>query len=149
MAYCEIADVLHELHPTLKFEMEKHYNNAHKSDSTQPNFEQTINSHIKKAEACVNASLARVYSVPLKKATSIVISAECKIAAYFAAAAFSEKEKILIDKYETATEILDNLVKADNIALVEEDNSSGDSESTGVSYGSDSRIFTSEELAQW
>lgn len=149
MAYCDIEDVLHELHPTLRFEMEKHYNNAHNSDAAQLDFEQTIKSHIKKAEACVNASLARAYRVPLNKATNIVISAECKIAAYFAAAAFSEKEKILIDKYETANEILDNLVKADNLSLVDEEESSSDNSASRVSWGTDSRIFTSDELSQW
>ena len=86
--------------------------------------------------------------VPLKKATHTVISAECKIAAYFAAASFSEKEKILLDKYETATELLDNLVKADDPSLVEEDDSNNDVDSR-VSYGSDSRIFTGDELSQW
>ena len=149
MAYCEIADVLHELHPTLRFEMEKHYNNVHNSDITQPDFEQTVNSHIEKAEACVNASLARAYRVPLKKATNIVISATCKIAAYFAVAAFSEKEKILIDKYETATEILNNLVKADNLSLVDEDEDVNNNSDTRIKWGTDSQIFTADELSQW
>ena len=139
MAYCEISDVLHELHPTLLFEMRKHYDTAHAADPIQLNFEGTIAEHISKAEAFVNASLARAYTV---------ISAECKIAAYFAAASFSEKEKILLDKYETATEILDNLVRADDSSLVEEDDS-GDSGESRVSYGSDSRIFTNDELSQW
>ena len=83
MAYCKIADVLHELHPTLLFEMRKHYDTAHAADSSQPDFEGTIAEHISRAEAFVNASLARAYRVPLKKATLTVISAECKIAAYF------------------------------------------------------------------
>ncbi len=148
MAYCEISDVLHELHPTLLFEMRKHYDAAHAADTAQPDFTATIAEHISKAEAFVNASLARAYRVPLKKATQTVLSAECKIAAYFAAASFSEKEKILLDKYETATEILDNLVKADDSSLVEDDSSGEDSDSR-VSYGSDSRIFTSDELSQW
>ena len=128
--------------------MRKHYDAAHAADSTQPDFEGTIAEHISKAEAFVNASLARAYRVPLKKATHTVISAECKIAAYFAAASFSEKEKILLDKYETATELLDNLVKADDPSLVEEDDSNNDVDSR-VSYGSDSRIFTGDELSQW
>ena len=149
MAYCNVNDVLHELHPTLKFEMEKHYDAAHASDSSQPDFWDTIAEHIVKAEAFVNASLARAYRVPLKKPTNVAISAECKIAAYFAAAAFSEKEKILIDKYESATEILDNLVKADDSSLVEEDSSSGEDSDSRVSWGSDSRIFTGSELSQW
>ena len=148
MAYCEISDVLHELHPTLLFEMRKHYDTAHAAAPIQLNFEGTIAEHISKAEAFVNASLARAYRVPLKKATHTVISAECKIAAYFAAASFSEKEKILLDKYETATEILDNLVRADDSSLVEEEDS-GDSGESRVSYGSDSRIFTNDELSQW
>ncbi len=148
MAYCEISDVLHELHPTLLFEMRKHYDAAHAAAPEQPDFENTIAEHISKAEAFVNASLARAYRVPLKKATHTVVSAECKIAAYFAAASFSEKEKILLDKYETATELLDNLVKADDPSLVEEDDSNNDVDSR-VSYGSDSRIFTGDELSQW
>ena len=149
MAYCEISDVLHELHPTLLFEMRKHYDTAHAADSSQPDFEGTIAEHISRAEAFVNASLARAYRVPLKKATTVVVSAECKIAAYFAAASFSEKEKILLDKYETATEILDNLVRADDSSLVEEEDDSDDIGDSRVSYGSDSRIFTGEELSQW
>ena len=148
MSYCEITNVLHELHPTLLFEMRKHYDAAHASDPSQPDFEETIEEHISKAEAFVNASLARAYRVPLKKATTVVISAECKIAAYFAAASFSEKEQILKDRYETATEILDNLVKADDSSLVEEDDR-GDSGDSRVSWGSDGQIFTSDELSQW
>ena len=150
MAYCEISDVLHELHPTLLFEMRKHYDAAHSADPAQPDFTGTITEHISKAEAFVNASLARAYRVPLKKATHTVISAECKIAAYFAAAAFSEKEQILKDRYETATEILDNLVKVDDSSLIEkEEDDSGNSGDSRVSYGSDSRIFTNNELSQW
>ena len=148
MSYCGISDVLHELHPTLLFEMRKHYDTAHASDPSQPDFEGTIVEHISKAEAFVNASLARAYRVPLKKATTVVTSAECKIAAYFAAASFSEKEQILKDRYETATEILDNLVKSDDSSLVEEEDSS-DSGDSRVSWGSEGQIFTSDELAQW
>ncbi len=148
MSYCVLSDVFHELHPTLLFEMRKHYDAAHASDPSQPDFEGTIEEHISKAEAFVNASLARAYRVPLKKATTVVISAECKIAAYFAAASFSEKEQILKDRYETATEILDNLVKADDSSLVEEDDSSDSGESR-VSWGSEDQIFTSNELSQW
>lgn len=149
MAYCEVSGVLHELHPTLLFEMRKHYDATHATDPEQPDFESTIAEHIFKAEAFVNASLARAYRVPLKKATSVVVSAECKIAAYFAAASFSEKEQILKDRYETATEILDNLVKADDSSLVEEDNGSNEDSDSWVSYGSDRRIFTGNELSQW
>ena len=149
MAYCEISDVLHELHPTLLFEMRKHYDTAHAADPIQLNFTETIAEHISRAEAFVNASLARAYRVPLKKATTVVVSAECKIAAYFAAASFSEKEKILLDKYETATEILDNLVRADDPGLVEEEDDSGNSGDSRVSWGSDSRLFTTGELSQW
>ena len=149
MAYCEVSGVLHELHPTLLFEMRKHYDAAHAANPEQPDFESTIAEHIFKAEAFVNASLARAYRVPLKKATHTVVSAECKIAAYFTAASFSEKEQILKDRYETATEILDNLVKADDPGLVEEEDDSGDSGDSRVSWGSDSRIFTGEELSQW
>ena len=43
--------------------------------------------------------------------------------------------------------MLDNLVTADNLSLVDE---SADAEdSRRVFYGSDSRIFTNEELEQW
>ena len=118
--------------------MEEHYGE---------DFEANIQKHIEKAEAFVNASLARAYSIPLKKATMAVISAECKIAAYFAGIAFSEKDEILQDKYETAREMLNNLVIADNPNLVDEDIS--DDEAKGVYYGSQAAIFTSEELEQW
>ena len=138
MSYCTVDDVVHEFHPTLKLEMERHYGD---------NFESNIEKHIEKAEAFVNASLVRVYPIPLKKATITVISAECKIAAYFAGIAFSEKDEVLEDKYEIACEMLDNLVTADNLSLVDE---SADAEdSRRVFYGSDSRIFTNEELEQW
>ncbi len=115
------------------------------------NFESVILAHIVKAEAFVNASLSRAYNVPLKKATSIVVSAECKIAAYFAAAAFTEKEEILIDKYQIAKEILDNLVLADNPALVDEGLTDEEAlnENIKVRYGSDDKLFTTEELELW
>lgn len=138
MSYCTVEDVVHEFHPTLKLEMEKHYGDE---------FEANIEKHISKAEAFVNSSLARVYSIPLKKATIAVTSAECKIAAYFAGIAYSEKDEILKDKYETAREMLDNLVTADNPALVDENASNEDNSS--VYYGSNAKIFTDEELAKW
>ena len=138
MSYCTVDDVVHEFHPTLKLEMEEHYGE---------DFETNIEKHIEKAEAFVNASLARAYSIPLKKATITVISAECKIAAFFAGVAFSEKDEILEDKYQIAREMLDNLVEADNAALVDEEIS--DDEVKGVYYGTDAQIFTSEELEQW
>lgn len=138
MSYCTVEDVVHEFHPTLKLEMEEHYGE---------NFEANIQKHIEKAEAFVNASLARAYSIPLKRATITVISAECKIAAFFAGVAFSEKDEILQDKYEIAREMLNNLVEADNAALVDEEISSDDAK--GVFYGSDAQIFTGEELEQW
>ena len=138
MSYCAVEDVVHEFHPTLKLEMEEHYGD---------DFEANIEKHIEKAEAFVNASLARAYSIPLKKATTAVISAECKIAAYFAGIAFSEKDEILQDKYEIAREILDNLVVADNPKLVDEDLS--DDDARGVYYGSQAAIFTDEELERW
>ena len=138
MSYCTVDDVVHEFHPTLKLEMEEHYGE---------DFEANIEKHIEKAESFVNASLARAYSIPLKKATLTVISAECKIAAYFAGIAFSEKDEILEDKYQIAREMLNNLVEADNAALVDEEIS--DDEVKEIFYGSDAQIFTSEELEQW
>lgn len=138
MTYCTVNDVVHEFHPTLRLEMEKHYDE---------NFEANIEKHIEKAEAFVNASLARAYNIPLKKATITVISAECKIAAYFAGIAFSEKDEILKDKYETAREMLDNLVTAKNPSLVDESLDEDDAKS--ILYGTDDRIFTNEELAKW
>ena len=138
MSYCTVEDVVHEFHPTLKLEMEEHYGDE---------FEANIEKHIEKAEAFVNASLARAYSIPLKKATLTVISAECKIAAYFAGIAFSEQDEILKDKYEIAREMLENLVIADNPVLVDEEIS--DDDAKGVYYGTDAQIFSSEELEQW
>ncbi len=140
--YCSIDDVLHEVHPTLKLQMEQDY---------ADNFNSVIEAHIVKAEAFVNASLSRAYSVPLKKASSIVISAECKIAAYFAAAAFTEKEEILKDKYEIAKEMLDNVVEANNSLLVDEEFSQEEDEEENpkLLYGSNEQIFTSDELELW
>ena len=131
MSYCTVNDVV-------KLEMEKHYGE---------DFETNIEKHIEKAEAFVNASLARAYNIPLKKATITVISAECKIAAYFAGIAFSEKDEILKDKYETAREMLDNLVTAKNPSLVDESLDEDDAKS--ILYGTNDRIFTNEELAKW
>ena len=148
MAYCTIEDVLHELHPTLKKLMKDHYDSIHTADSSAPDFEQTIIRHIAKAEACANASLARAYRVPIRKATDMVTSAVCKIAAYFASAAFTEKEQILSDKYETALLMLDNLVKAKDVSLVDADVSQDDG-TTETAWGSDSRIFTSSALEKW
>ena len=139
MSYCTIDDVIHEFHPTLKAGITRQYGDA---------LEDNLNEHIAKAESFVNASLARAYSVPLKKASSAVISAECKIAAYFAGIAYSEKDEILKDKYEIAKEMLDNLVEADNPALVDEEFSEDDI-TPPVSYNSDAKIFTSDELERW
>ena len=149
MAYCTVADVLHELHPTLEKEMRRHYEEAHQADPTRPDFDGTIRDHILKAEACANASLARAYRVPLKKATGIVTSLVCKIAAYFAAAAFGEKEEILKDKYETAMLMLDNLVEAGRAALVDEEPEDEAGTFSGVGWGSNPQIFTESELSRW
>lgn len=148
MAYCTKEDVLGELHPTLKLHMPEHYNQQHTADPSQPDFDRFIADHIRKAEACAEASLARAYRVPLKKATGMVTSAVCKIAAYFAAAAFSEKEEILKDKYETAMLMLDNLVEANDPKLVDEE-ADENKIFSGAGYGSAPRIFTDEELARW
>lgn len=113
------------------------------------NFEVNITGHIEKAEAFVNSSLSRAYSVPLKRATSVVISAECKIAAYYSAIAYSEKDAVVKDKYETAILMLDNLVKADNPNLVDAGLTEEEKNTSGVLYGSDSQVYTAEELARW
>ena len=140
MGYCSVDDVVHEFTPTLRLNMERDYGEA---------FEDNIAGHIEKAHDFVNASLARAYTVPLKQATSVVISAECKIAAYFSAIAYSEKDEVVRDKYETALVMLDNLVQADNPALVDDGLTSSELADSGVLYGTDARIFTSDELAQW
>ena len=87
--------------------------------------------------------------MPLRSATSVVISAECKIAAYFSAIAYSEKDEVVRDKYETAVVMLDNLVEADNPALVDEGLTEDEKDTSGVLYGSDSQIFTADELSRW
>ena len=140
MGYCSVDDVVHEFTPTLKLNMERDYGDA---------FEVNIAGHIEKAHDFVNASLARAYSVPLKQAATVVVSAECKIAAYFSAIAYSEKDEVVRDKYETALIMLDNLVDADNPALVDDGLSSSEIADSGVLYGTDERIFTSEEIGKW
>lgn len=141
MPYCSVDDVLHEFTPSLKKNMERDYGDE---------LDAVIEGHILKANAFLHASLARAYSVPLKSPTSIVITAECKIAAYFAAIAYSEKDEVVKDKYETALMILDSLVDADNPALVDDDYQPDSSlNASRVLYGSDDKIFTAQELALW
>ena len=140
MGYCTVDDVVHEFTPTLRLNMERDYGEE---------FEANIAGHIQKAHDFVNASLARSYSIPLKQAASIVVSAECKIAAYFSAIAYSEKDEVVRDKYETALAMLDNLVNADNPALVDECLSSQELAEAGVLYGSDATILTSDEIEKW
>ena len=138
MSYCTVDDVIHEFTPTLRVNMERDYGE---------DFEENIAGHIEKAEAFVNASLSRAYSVPLRSATGIVISAECKIAAYFSAIAYSEKDEVVRDKYETAMMILNYLVDAANPAhdvLTDEEK-----DTAGVLYGSSAQIFTDDELSKW
>ena len=140
MSYCTVDDVIHEFTPTLRVNMERDYGD---------DFETVIAGHIEKAEAFVNASLSRAYSVPLRSATTMVISAECKIAAYFSTIAYSEKDDVVRDKYETAVVMLDNLVQANNPALVECELTDDERDISGVLYGSDSQVFTAEELSKW
>ena len=140
MSYCTVDDVIHEFTPTLRKQMERDYGD---------DFETVIAGHIEKAEAFVNASLSRAYSVPLRSATGVVISAECKIAAYFSAIAYSEKDSVVQDKYQTATTMLDYLVDACNPALVDDGLTDDEKDTAGVLYGSDSQIFTADELSQW
>ena len=140
MSYCTVDNVLHEFTPTLKKQMERDYGEA---------FEEVVTGHIEKAEAFVNASLSRAYSVPLRSATSVVVSAECKIAAYFSAIAYSEKDEVVRDKYETATMMLDYLVEAANPALVDDGLSADEKNTAGVLYGSSAQIFTDDELSKW
>ena len=140
MSYCSVDDVLHEFTPSLKKNMQRDYGDE---------LEAVIEGHILKADAFVNASLARAYSVPLKSATTLVITAECKIAAYFAAIAYSEKDDVVKDKYDTALMILDSLVEANKPALVDEGLSSYELSDASVLYGSDEQIFTSDVLTLW
>ena len=140
MGYCSFDGVVHEFTPTLRLNMERDYGEA---------FEEIIEKHIEKAHDFVNASLARAYSVPLKQASNVVISAECKIAAYFSAIAYSEKDEVVRDKYETALMMLNNLVQADNPALVDDGLSATDIASLGVLYRSEDRFYSQDELAKW
>jgi phage gp36-like protein len=140
MGYCSIDDVIHEFTPELKASMQRDYG---------PSFEENLAGHIEKAEAFINASLSRAYAVPLSKASRVVVSAECKIAAYFATIAYSEKDEVVRDKYETATMMLDYLVEANNPALVDEGVSGEASPVDGILYGSDQRILSAEEIEKW
>ncbi len=140
MSYCSVDDVLHEFTPTLRKNIERDYGEK---------LQTVLEGHIQKANAFVNASLARAYSVPLKRAANIVVSAECKIAAYFAAIAYSEKDEIVKDKYETGNMILDFLIEANKPSLVDEGLSGDELDDSYVLYGSDEKIFTDEELAKW
>ena len=140
MGYCTVDDVVHEFTPTLRLNMERDYGSA---------FEEVIAGHIEKAHAFVEASLARSYSVPLKQAANVVVSAECKIAAYFSAIAYSEKDDIVKDKFETATVMLDYLVEADAPALVDEGLSNEELDMAGVLYGSDQRLLSQDEIDKW
>jgi len=140
MSYCTVDDVLHEFTPTLRVNMERDYGD---------NLETIIAGHIEKAEAFVNASLSRAYSVPLRSATGVVISAECKIAAYFSAIAYSEKDSVVQDKYETATMMLDYLVEANKPVLVDDGLTDEERNNTGILYGSASQVFTDDELSKW
>ena len=140
MGYCSVQEVVHEFTPTLRLNMERDYGNA---------FEEVIAGHIEKAHAFVEASLARSYSVPLKQAANVVVSAECKIAAYFSAIAYSEKDDIVKDKFETATVMLDYLVEADDPALVDEGLSNEELDGAGVLYGSDQRLLSQDEIDKW
>ena len=140
MSYCSVDDVLHEFTPSLKKNMQRDYGEE---------LEAVIEGHIIKANAFVNASLARAYSVPLMSATTIVITAEAKIAAYFAAIAYSEKDEIVKDKYETGNMILDFLVEANKPSLVDNALSYDEISVFAVLYGSDEKIFTPDELALW
>lgn len=135
--YCFIDDVLHEFTPDLQASMLRDYGS---------DFEDNIARHIEKATAFSDASLARAYSVPLHKPAAVVVSAVCKLAAYFATIAYSEKDEVVQDKYETAVTMLDYLVQAGNPALVDE---GLDGEEAGIFYGSEERVFTSEELSKW
>ena len=140
MGYCSIEDVVHEFTPELKASMLRDFGAS---------FEENLAGHIEKAEAFINASLSRAYAVPLRQATSIVISAESKIAAYFATIAYSEKDEVVKDKYETATMMLDYLVEANNPALVEADMNSEYALAEGILYGSEQSMWPSDELAKW
>ena len=140
MSYSSVDDVLLEFTPSLKKNMQRDYGDE---------LDSVLEGHIIKANAFVNASLARAYSVPLKSATTIVVTAESKIAAYFAAIAYSEKDEIVKDKYETALMILDSLVQADKPALVDDGLTSDELSDSAVLYGSDEKIFTDEVLALW
>ena len=140
MSYCTVDDVIHEFTPTLRVNMERDYGEA---------VEENIARHIEKAEAFINAFLSRAYSVPLRSATSVVISAECKVAAYFSAIAYSEKDSVVQDKYETAKMMLDWLVEANNPALVDDGLTNEEWNNTGILYGSGSQIYTEEEISKW
>lgn len=140
MSYCTVDDVLHEFTPTLRVNMERDYGD---------NLETIIAGHIDKAEAFVNASLSRTYSVPLRTATQVVISAECKIAAYFSAIAYSEKDSVVQDKYETATAMLDFLVEANKPALVDDGLTDEERNNADILYGSSSQYYADDDLSKW
>lgn len=143
MLYCAVEDVKTELHPSLLLAMEQAY-----QDSIDATIDSFLEQHITRAGNFVDVKLARVFKTPFKSLAPVILTITAKLAAYFAAAAHTEREDILNDKRDIAYQMLEDILEAGNIPGMEDEETSSPINS-GVYSSSEQQYFTREELKKW
>jgi phage gp36-like protein len=108
--YATIKDVQIEVDFGLWAEMKKNFTRHHDEDSEHPTFEEAVEAEIRNAQSYIDSFFLKILPVPLAKTTTFVTTCAAKVAAYYLCSNFGNKDPIYIDKYETCTQMLQNVL---------------------------------------
>lgn len=138
--YCEVEDVLDELHPTIVGAITRGLDEGE-------TIQDRITKHILKAQDYVNVALGQAFAVPLTEPVNDVVKTiTAKVAANFVGIRSTEKDDVLADKLTTADRMLKALVSA---GAFPGETSSAATTPTRITSGSQSQKFTAAELLRW
>jgi phage gp36-like protein len=110
--YATVKDVQIEVDPGLWAEMKKNYTRLNTENSENPTFEEVVTAEIVNAQSYIDSFYLNIVPVPLAKANTFVTTCAAKVAAYYLCSNFGNKDPIYIDKYQTCTQMLQNVKEA-------------------------------------
>jgi phage gp36-like protein len=142
--YATVKDVQIEVDPGLWAEMKKNYTRLYDEDNENPSFKEIVEAEIRNAQSYVDSFYLNIVPVPLAETTTFVTTCAAKVAAYYLCSNFGNKDPVYIDKYETCTQMLQN-VKDAGIAPGIDDEEIGD---RFFKAGSNKTMFPPHVLAK-
>lgn len=138
--YCEVEDVLDELHPTLVGVITRGLDEGE-------TIQDRITKHIVKAQDYVNVVLGQAFAVPLTEPVNDVVKTiTAKVAANFVGVRSTEKDDVLADKLTTADKMLKALVAA---GVFPGETSETAAKPARIVSGSQAQKFTAAEFLRW